>query len=227
MITIHHLEDSRSQRVIWLLEELGAPYQIKRYERDPVTGLGPQALYDIHPLGKSPMIEHDGEVIPETGAIFEYILDKQDLNHTLHPARGSAAARKLAYWLHYAEGSAMPPIVMKLVFSKLSERAPGLAKPVVKGIARRAQDGFVDPRAMEHMDFWEASLAPTGWFVGDQFSAADIMMSFPLEAAASRFPMQKYKTIQSFLSRCHDRPAYQAALEQGGPYAYARQKVTA
>ncbi|MDJ0920589.1 MAG: glutathione S-transferase [Henriciella sp.] len=221
MITVHHLEDSRSQRVIWLLEELGVSYDIKRYDRDKETGLGPKALYDIHPLGKSPVITHDGHVIAETGAIFEYVLDTFDPDHRLHPERGTSESREFIYWLHYAEGSAMPPLLMKLVFSRLPERAPGLVRPVVKGVARKAQDGFVDPRLTEHVEYWEASLAATGWFVGDQFSAADIMMSFPLEAVGSRFPMQRYKTIRNFLNRCHDRSAYQSALERGGPYAYA------
>lgn len=221
MITIHHLEDSRSQRVLWLLEELDAAYEVKRYDRDPQTGLGPKALYDIHALGKSPVIQHDDATVAETGAIFEYVLDTQDEIGKLHAPRGTEHARDLTYWLHYAEGSAMTNLLLKLVFSRLPDNAPMLAKPLVKGISSKAQSSFINPRIAEHVAYWEGALAKTGWFVGDAFSAADIMMSFPLEAAASRADMKDCPNIKAFLKRIHDRPAYKAALDRGGPYAYA------
>lgn len=221
MITVHHLENSRSQRVLWLLEELGTPYQVKRYERDAKTGLGPPELYDVHPLGKSPVITDADMTVAETGAIFEYLLDVYDTDHRLHAPRASKQARQMTYWLHYAEGSAMTPLLLKLIFSRLPERAPMLMRPLVKVIAAGTQKSFIDPRIKEHMDYLDDALARSGWFVGDEFSAADIMLSFPLEAAATRFPLKDHPHIVKFVSRCHARPTYQKALETGGPYAYA------
>lgn len=221
MLIVHHLENSRSQRVLWLLEELGAPYEVKRYERDPETGLGPKALYEIHPLGKSPVVEDSGEIIAETGAIFEYILETYDARGDWLPVRGTPAARNLSYWLHYAEGSAMMPLLMKLVFSRLPERAPALMRPIVRRVSQTTEDSFVDPRIKEHMTYWETHLSKNKWFSGDDFGAADIMMSFPLEAAGSRAPLEGCPKIAAFLQAIHARPAYQRALEVGGPYAYA------
>lgn len=220
MLIVHHLENSRSQRVLWLLEELGVPYEVKRYERNPETMLAPKELLDIHPLGKSPVIEDKGEIIAETGAIFQYILDEYDTGQ-LAPEAGTKAARELTYWLHYAEGSAMSPLLMKLVFGVLPERAPGLMRPFVKSVATKAQAGFVDPQLKSHMAYWEKTLSEHKWFVGNEFTAADIMMSFPLEAAASRAGADKKLVIMAFLEKIHARPAYQAALKAGGPYAYA------
>lgn len=220
MIIVHHLENSRSQRVLWLLEELGVPYEVKRYDRDPKTMRAPQALKDLHPLGKSPLIEVQGEIIAETGAIFEYIL-KHHANGQLQPHPDAPEARQLSYWLHYAEGSAMPPLLMKLVFGVLPERSPALMRPIVKSVTAKAQAGFVDPELTAHIGYWENTLGKTGWFVGNEFSAADVMMSFPLEAAASRAGAADKPNIASFLARIHERPAYQKALETGGAYAYA------
>ena len=220
MIVIHHLENSRSQRVLWLLEELGIPYEVRRYERDSETMLAPQALRDVHPLGKSPVLEEDGVIVAETGAIFEYILDTHD-EGALRPDRATPEGRAFTYWLHYGEGSAMPPLVMKLVFERLPENAPMLVRPLAGAVSKRAIDGFVDPQVAMHMDYWESELARSGWFVGDGFTAGDIMMSFPLEAAASRMDIGPYPKIRGFLETIHSRPAYQAALEKGGPYAYA------
>lgn len=220
MIVIHHLENSRSQRVLWLLEELAIAYEVRRYERDPETMLAPPALKQVHPLGKSPALEDDGVIVAETGAIFEYVLDLHDTG-ALRPARGTPHGRAFTYWLHYAEGSAMPPLVMKLVFQRLPENAPMLARPFAAAVSKRAVEGFVDPQLATHLDYWESELARSGWFVGESFTAADIMMSFPLEAAASRSDLSAYPNIRSFLEKVHARPAYQAALERGGPYAYA------
>lgn len=222
MITVHHLNDSRSQRVLWLLEELGLDYEIRRYQRDLATLLAPAALRAVHPLGKSPVLD-DGDIrVAETGAVFEHLLDAHDPQGRLRPARGTADGRRFTYWLHYAEGSAMPPLLMKLVFSQLPRRAPGLVRPIVNAVAAKTQSSFIDPQLKTHADWQEAELAATGWFAGPDFSAADIMMSFPLEAAASRaIDRAAYPNIDRFLSAIHARPAYQRALERGGEYAYA------
>ena len=222
MIVVHHLENSRSQRVLWLLEELGVPYEVKRYARNPQTMLAPPELKAVHPLGKSPVIVDDGRVVAETGAIVEHLCARHDPGHALSPAPGGEARAAWSYWLHYAEGSAMPPLLLKLVFSAMPARAPGLLRPLVKGVADRAQGGFVNPQLKLHMDFWEESLAATGWFAGAGFSAADVMMSFPLEAARSRARLEPGRPrCVDWLARNHARPAYQRALERGGAYAFA------
>tara|TARA_R110002073_G_scaffold63696_7_gene159534 strand:+ start:369 stop:1031 length:663 start_codon:yes stop_codon:yes gene_type:complete len=220
MLTVHHLENSRSQRVLWLLEEWGVPYTVKRYERDPKTMLAPDALRAIHPLGKSPVIEDDGVIVAETGAILDYLSERYGEGRLVPPA-GSAEARAMTYWLHYAEGSAMTPLLMKLVFTRLPENAGPLVRPLVRGVSKKALSGFVDPRLAEHVDYWEAKLAATGWFAGPEMTLADIMMSFPLEAATSRAGAGDKPNIAAFLERIHARPAWQRALEKGGPYAYA------
>lgn len=221
MIKVHHLNDSRSQRVLWLLEELGLPYEVVRYERDARTRLAPAALRVIHPLGKSPVIQDGDVTVAETGAIVDYLLDVYGEGR-LRPAAGTEDARRFTYWLHYAEGSAMPPLLLKLVFGLLPRRAPGLMRPLVKQISDKAIAGFVDPQLRDHVGFWEAELARSEWFAGDQFTAADIMMSFPVEAGADRaFDPADRPRLRAFLSRIHARPAYRRALERGGPYAYA------
>ena len=220
MIIVHHLENSRSQRVLWLLEELGLPYEVRCYARDAKTMLAPPELKAIHPLGKSPVIEDDGAIIAETGAIFDYILDTYAEGRLSAPA-GTPQARKLSYWLHYAEGSAMPPLLLKLVFMRMPEGAPGLLRPLIRQVAGKVQAQLVNPQLASHLAYWENELAATGWFAGADLSAADIMMSFPLEAAASRGGADKSKAVMDFLGRIHARPAYQRALEAGGPYAYA------
>lgn len=217
MLTVHHLENSRSQRVLWLLEELDIPYDLVRYERDPKTMLAPASLRAVHPLGKSPVVTEDGEAIAETGAIIEYILERRGAGRL-----GAADRQRLRYWLHYAEGSAMPPLLLKLVFGALPARAPGLIRPLVNGIAKAAQSGFVDPQLKLHFDYWEAELGKAEWFAGPEFSAADIMMSFPIEAAAQRGGARDGRPkLTAFLEKIHARPAYKRALERGGPYAYA------
>ncbi len=220
MIVVHHLNNSRSQRVLWLLEELGLPYEIKRYQRDAQTMLAPPELKAIHPLGKSPVITDGDTVLAETGAIVEYIVAMYG-GGRLVPAPGTSERLRYTYWLHYAEGSAMPPLLMKLVFTALPARAPGLMKWLVKSIAARAQKGFVDPQLKAHIDYWEAELAKSTWFAGAELTGADIMMSFPLEAAAQRAGAADRPRIKAFLDRIHARPAYQRALQRGGPYDYA------
>jgi glutathione S-transferase len=220
MIVVHHLNNSRSQRVLWLLEELGVSYEVKRYERDAKTMLAPPELKKIHPLGKSPVITDGDTVIAETGAIIEYLVGVHG-GGKLIPAPGTPERLRYTYWLHYAEGSAMTPLLLKLVFSALPNRAPGLMKPIVRSIAAKAQAGFVDPQLKTHIDYWEAELSKSPWFAGQDFTAADIAMSFPLEAGAERAGAASRPHVKAFLEKIHARPAYQRALERGGPYAYA------
>jgi len=219
MIVVHHLNNSRSQRILWLLEELGLEYEVKRYERDPKTMLAPPELKAIHPLGKSPVIT-DGELtLAESGAIIEYLVDKYGQGR-LAPAAGSVERLRFTYWLHYAEGSAMSPLLLKLVFNKVeSSPMPFFVKPFAKGIARKVKSSFVEPQIIQHLDYLNGELATTGWFAGDEFSAADVQMSFPLEAAAARGGLDaKWPNLMAFLQRIHDRPAYKQALERGGEY---------
>jgi glutathione S-transferase len=220
MLIVHHLNNSRSQRVLWLLEELQLPYEVKYYQRDPQTMLAPPELRRVHPLGKSPVLT-DGDVkIAETGAIVEYLVDKA--GGRLRPPEGSPERLRYTYWLHYAEGSSMPPLLMRLVFSALPARSPMLMRPFVKAIAQRTIGGYIDPQIKAHFDFIESELAKSEWFAGDAFSAADVMMSFPLEAAGHRAKaFDGRPKVKSFVDRCHARPAYSRALEKGGPYAYA------
>lgn len=223
VITVHHLNNSRSQRVLWLLEELGVPYEIKRYERDPATMLAPPALRAVHPLGKAPVITDDGRTIAESGAIVDYLVERYGAGR-LAPAPGTPERLRYTYWLHYAEGSAMPPLLMKLIFTRLkSGRMPFFARPVARAIADRALAGFVEPQIELHLDYLEAELGKSAWFAGPEFSAADIQMSFPLEAAASRGGLDERRPrLTDFLQRIHARPAYQRALERGGKYELLR-----
>ena len=221
MIKVHHLNDSRSQRVLWLLEELGLDYEVIRYERNPGNRLAPPELLKVHPLGKSPVIEDGSITVAETGAVVEYLLDTYGQGR-LRPAACTEDARRFTYWLHYAEGSAMPPLLLKLVFSMMPRRAPGLMKPLVKSVANKALTSFVDPQLRTHVAYWEAELARSEWFAGDQFTAADIMMSFPVEAGADRaFDASTKPRLKAFLDRIHARPAYRRALKRGGEYSYA------
>lgn len=222
MITVHHLNDSRSQRVLWLLEELGAEYEIKRYERDKRTRLAPPELRKIHPLGKSPVIQHGDVIVAETGAIIEYLLEVFP-NSGLKPEAGTPDARRWTYWMHYAEGSAMTPLLLSLIFSEIPKKSPLLVRPVANGIARKVGAALIAPQIANHTAWWEAELGKTGWFAGDWMTAADIMMSFPLEAAGARIGFGADKSnCKAFLERIHARPAYRRALERGGDYAYAR-----
>jgi glutathione S-transferase len=221
MLTVHHLNNSRSQRVLWLLEELELPYEIKHYQRDAKTMLAPPELKAIHPLGKSPVITDGSAVLAETGAIVETICENY-AGGRLKPPAGTEDRLRWTYWLHYAEGSAMPPLLMKLVFSTMPDRAPALIRPIVRGITRQAQTSFIDPQLKAHFDYWEGELGKSEWFAGKDFSAADVMMSFPIEAAADRGgALEGRPRLAAFLKKIHARPAYQRALAKGGPYAYA------
>lgn len=218
MIIVHHLNNSRSQRVLWLLEELGADYEIQHYERDKKTMLAPPQLRAVHPLGKSPVITDGDVTVAETGAIIEYIIDHYD-GGRLRPASGTAEGRQFTYWLHYAEGSIMPLMVMTLVFRRVETAPmPFFVKPVARAIVGKVRNGYLGPNIKTHLDFMEVEVGNTGWFAGDKFSAADIQMSFPVEAAKARGGLDGRPNLAAFLDRIHTRPAYQRALERGGPY---------
>ena len=223
MITVHHLNNSRSQRVLWLLVELGLPYDVKRYERDAATMLAPATLRAVHPLGKSPVITDDEHTVAESGAIAEYLVARHG-NGRLAPPEGTPERLRYTYWLHYAEGSLMPPLLLKLVFDRVeSAPMPFFVRPVARAIAGRAKSSFIGPQIALHLDYVEGELGKSPWFAGDELSAADIQMSFPLEAAAARGGLDARRPrIQAFLERIHARPAYQRALERGGPYELLR-----
>ena len=221
MLTVHHLETLRSQCILWLLEELGVEYRIQRYERDPKTMLAPPELRAVHPLGKSPVIS-DGELtLAESGAIIDYLANRY--GQELLPPAGSPERLRCNYWLHYAEGSAMPPLLLKLVFDKVeSSPMPFFIKPIARGIAQKVKRALINPQLQLHLDYLEGELGKSTWFAGEAFSAADIQMSFPLEAATSRGGLDGSRPrLKAFLERIHARPAYRRALEKGGDYAYA------
>ena len=224
MIRVHHLENSRSQRVLWLLEELGRPYEVVRYARDPGTMLAPQALRDVHPLGKSPVVEMEGRRLIESGAIIETLVERFDACHALSPAPEDEDERlRYRQWLHYAEGSAMPPLLLALVFARLrGAPMPFFAKPVARGIADTVTRAFIGPQLETHLQHIERELGAYQWFASDRFTAADIQMSFPLEAAVVRAADYVGPNIRRFVERIRARPAYVRALEAGGPFELGR-----
>jgi len=218
MITVHHLNHSRSHRVLWLMEELELLYELKRYPRDPKTMLAPAELKAVHPLGKSPVIT-DGELtLAESAAILEYLLDRYG-NGRLAPQSSSAEYRRFRYWMHYAEGSAMPPMLLKLVFDRVATGPmPFFIRPVARAIAKGANRAFIGPQLKTHLDYMERELEKSDWFAGDNFSAADIQMSFPIEAARARAGLDESRPrLMNFLQRIQQRPAYKRAVERGGP----------
>jgi glutathione S-transferase len=223
MIIVHHLNNSRSQRLLWLLEELGIPYEIKRYQRDAKTMLAPPELVRVHPLGKSPVVTDDGITVAESGAIIEYVLEKYGAGR-LVPPPGTEARRRFTYWLHFAEGSAMPPLLLKLIFDRIGsgQGMPFFAKPIARGIAAKVKTLMVEPNLKRQLDFMESELSRSEWFAGDEFSAADIQMSFPVEAASMRAGLDASRPqLMTFLRTIHARPAFRRALERGGPYSFA------
>jgi glutathione S-transferase len=219
MIVVHHLENSRSQRILWLLEELDVRYEVKRYARDRKTMLAPAELQRVHPLGKSPVITDGDDVLAETGAIIEYLVARYGAGR-LVPPEGSADRLRYTYWLHFAEGSAMPPLVMKLIFDRVaSAPMPFFARPIARAISRKVLETAVMPNIARQLAYMEGELARGPWFAGEAFTAADVQMSFPIEAAATRAGLdERYPHLAGFLARIHARPAYVKALERGGPY---------
>ena len=223
MITVHHLNNSRSQRVLWLLEELGADYEIVRYERDPKTMLAPASLRAVHPLGKSPVITDEGLTVAESGAIIEYLVERYGKGR-LVPPPGSPERLRYTYWLHFAEGSAMSPLVLSLIFARLPRQPmPFFVRPVVRTISDKVLKTLVEPQLRTQQRFMESELAKSTWFAGDEFTAADIQMSFVVEASATRGGLgADHPKLMAWLERIHARPAYQRALEKGGPYELLR-----
>jgi glutathione S-transferase len=221
MITVHHLNNSRSQRVLWLLEELGVEYDLRLYQRNAETMLAPPELKAIHPLGKSPVITDGDLTLAESGAIIEYLADRYGNGRLARPF-GSPERVRYVYWLHYAEGSAMPPQLLKLMIDRIAAaNMPFFVRPIVNKIRSRAMDGFIGPQLKLHLDYMESELARRQWFCGE-FSAADVAMSFPLEIAVKRAGLNDSRpNLMGFLRRIHDRPTYQRALERGGKYDYA------
>jgi glutathione S-transferase len=219
MITVHHLNNSRSQRVLWLLEELELPYEIVYYQRDPKTMLAPPSLRAVHPLGKSPVVTTEGLVLAESGAILESLIERHGKGR-MAPAAGTPEALRYRYWMHYAEGSAMPPLLLKLIFDQIEKaKMPFFARPIAKGIASKAKAAFIMPNITNHLNFLEGELGKSEWFAGADFTGADIQMSFPVEAALARGGLDaKRPKLMAYLERIHARPAYQRALERGGPY---------
>ena len=214
MITVHHLNNSRSQRILWMLEELTLEYDIIRYERDVKTMQGPASLREVHPLGKSPAITDDGSgeqiLIVESGAIIEYLMQTYGKNSSLiTPKTGSQEERDYRYWLHFSEGSLMPPLLMRLIFDRVKKtRVPFFVKPITKAVANKVLSEFVNPNIKRLLDFIETSLEGKKWFLGDQLSGADIQMSYPLEASVSRGLIDDhYPDIQSYVGRIHRQPA--------------------
>ena len=216
VIIVHHLNLSRSQRVLWLLEELGLPYEIKPYERDTHTLLAPAALQQVHPLGKSPVITDGDLTLAESGAILEYLAERA--GRLLAPP-GSAERARYLYWLHYAEGSLMPPLFLKLLFERIEKApVPFFVKPITRRIAAQGRDHYVLPQLRRHLDFIEGELASREWFAGDAFTAADIQMSYPLQAAMQRIGQDGRPRTRAFIDRIMARPAYQRAQARGGEF---------
>lgn len=229
MLTLHHLEASRSHRILWLLEELGVPYELRRYQRDPATRLAPPELKKIHPLGKSPVLT-DGElVVAESGAILEYLAEcygaqaPAELAH-LEPARGTPAHRQCRFWMHYAEGSLMNWLVMQLVFDTIPRQPmPFFVRPIARTLCATVQRKLIAPNVQTALAFMEAHLAQHRWFAGEHLSLADFQMSFAVEAALARGnTASAWPHLHAYLQRIQARPAYQRALEKGGPVLMAR-----
>ncbi|WP_332876585.1 glutathione S-transferase family protein [Massilia sp. S19_KUP03_FR1] len=223
MIIVHHLNNSRSQRILWLLEELGLDYDIKKYQRDPKTMLAPPELKAVHPLGKSPVISDDDNVVAESGAIVEYLVERYGQG-ALVPAAGTPDKLRYTHMLHYAEGTGMPPLLMKLVFDRIeTERMPFFVKPIAKAIAAKVKQMFIMPNIENNLRFLEAELHKSSWFAGEAFTAADVQISFVLEAAAARGGLDaRYPKLMAWLERIHARPAYQRALARGGKYDFVK-----
>ncbi len=216
MIVVHHLEHSRSHRVLWLLEEIGVPYEVRLYARDRATMLAPPELRAVHPLGKSPVIADGDVTLAESGAIIEYLVEKNPAS-AMAPARGTAEWVRYLYWLHFAEGTAMPPLLLKLVLDRMATAPPWPIRPIVAAVVRRANDRVATPRLADNLDLMEAELGRSTWFAGDAFSAADIQMSYPIEASVGRAGLdQRRPRLMAYLERIRDRPAYRRAVEHGG-----------
>jgi glutathione S-transferase len=215
MITVHHLNNSRSQRILWLLEELGLDYEIEYYQRDRETMLAPASLRRVHPLGKSPVITDDTLTLAESGAIIEYLVERYGEGR-LAPPIDVPERLQYRYWLHYAEGSLMPPLLIKLIFDQMEERSPFLLRPIVRAVSQPVRSSFINPQIALHLGYLESELAHSLWFVGNDFTAADIQMSFPLENAMEQVGLDaSHPKLREWIDRIHARPAYQRAVKRG------------
>jgi glutathione S-transferase len=224
MIILHHLNNSRSQRILWLLEELNLEYEVKHYQRDSVTNLAPNTLTLIHPLGKSPILTDGDITVAESGAIIEYLVGtyhKTSVGQLVKPQRGCEVHRQYTYWLHFSEGTLMPPLVAKLVLDRVrTNTKPFFVKAIANKIVDKLMAAYYGPIIAKNMDYIESHLAHNAWFAGEELSGADIQMSFPLEAAVARGNGKNFPNITNFVDKVHARTAYQAALEKGGKYDY-------
>ena len=220
MLIVHHLENSRSHRILWLLEELGVDYEIKRYQRDKTTNLAPPDLLAVHPLGKSPVITDADVTVAESGLIVEYLIEKYG-NGRLIPTAGTPAHLQFRYWMHYAEGTFMPLMIVSLILNRIETApVPFFLKPVTKKIAGKAMAAYAGPNIKLNLAYLEEALQNSAWFCGDEMTGADILMSFPIEAAATRTDLSEYPALNEFRQRIRALPAYQRAIEKGGPYIY-------
>ncbi|GAA3548257.1 glutathione S-transferase [Zobellella aerophila] len=221
MITVHHLDNSRSQRVLWMLEELGLPYEIILYQRDADTQLAPASLKRVHPLGKAPVLTDGAITMAESGAIIDYLAQHYG-RETLLPAVGTPAYREYVYWLHYAEGSLMPPLLVRYIFEQIrAAPMPFFVRFIINRLVAQVNRRFLDNQLHSHLGFVADHLACHEWFAGDSFSAADIQMSFPLEVAMTRAnAADSYPRLKAYVDNLQVRPAYQKALAAGGPYRY-------
>jgi glutathione S-transferase len=219
MIVVHHLNNSRSQRILWLLEELGLDYEVVKHQRDAVTNLAPPELLSVHPLGKLPVIRDGDLTLAESGAIIEYVLERYG-NGRLVPAVGTPERVRYLYWLHYTEGTAMSLLLLHVIFDQIEKaKVPFFIRPVTRGLAGRLKQMLVEPQLVRNFDLMEAELGKSDWFAGAEITAADIQMSFALEAAAARSGLDgRRPRLMAWLDRIHARPAYVRAVERGGPY---------
>lgn len=224
MITLHHLDNSRSQRILWMLEELGLKYEVQFHKRNK-AGLAPASLKAIHPLGKSPVLVDGDLTLIESGAILEYLVDRYG-SGKFKPKAGTAESLRYILWMHFAEGSAMSPLLLRLIFSKIANPPLPLpvkliVAPIARKIAAQANKMIIEPNLRNHQAFMEQELQKSAWFAGDEFTAADVQMSFVVEASAARGGVSRdtHPKLVSFLERIHARPAYKKALEVGGPYS--------
>lgn len=203
MLQVHHLNNSRSQRILWLLEELDHPYEIVKYQRGTPVPLAPPELKNVHPLGKSPVITDSGKTIAESGAIVEYIIDTYGKGR-LKPTTGTADYWKYIEWMHYAEGSAMLPLLLALYVGMLGEGGAPLRPRIDSEIAN-------------HLSYLDAGIKGREFFIGSELTGADIQLLFVLEAAGKR--LEPYPDLVSYRARMQDRPAYKRGIERGGEYA--------
>lgn len=221
MLTLHHLESSRSQRILWLLEELGVDYHLEIHQRNPKTKLAPKAMQDIHPLGKSPILTDGDDVVVESAVIIEYLIEKYG-NGRFEAPSSTADRRRYSYWMHAAEGSIMPLMVAKLLFTATTRApVPFFIRPLTKVVAEQIGKAYLDPSLKLQLENMERELAKSTWFAGEELTGADFQMLYPCQAAVARSEVaSQLPKVQAFVERAEARPAYQRALAKGGKYEF-------